>query len=279
MKLKDFLKQNTLGAVMANLGIAAGIVAVLALVYFYIYLPSTTNHNESITVPDLYGMKLEELDEFLGKYHLRYEIEDSIYSEEFPPLTVLRQFPKANATVKENRMIYISVNQILPPTVPLPDLANPASPSSRINAEAVLRSNGLKSTVRYEPSPFFNLVKEMQFDGQKVEAGTRVPKGSLIRLIVGDGTGPADFRIGDLVGDQLETAKFKLAGWNLHLGRIEIPDDVDTTGVETYVYKQVPAAGDSVRVGDPVDIWIAPKDYVPVEEGEENASDEVEADN
>jgi eukaryotic-like serine/threonine-protein kinase len=279
MKLKDFLKQNTLGAVLANLALAFAIVAVLAVAYFYVFLPNNTNHDETITIPDLHGMKLEELETFLKERELRYEVEDSIYHEEFPPLTVLRQFPKAGSTVKENRMIYISVNQVLPPTVPVPDLANPTSPSSLINAQAILKSNGLKAGKRiYQASPFFHIVGDMMFQGKRIEAGTRIPKGSVIDLVVGDGKGPADFTIGNLIGDQFETAKFKLAGWNLHLGSIEIPEDVDTTGIEIYVFKQNPLPGDSVRVGDPVDLILAPKDYAPVEE-ENNDEDANEVDN
>lgn len=278
--MKNFLMRGTLGGVLANLVVAFAIVTILAIAYFYVYLPSITNHHETITVPDLHGMKLEDLEAFLKERELRFEVEDSSYHDEFPPLTVLRQFPKAGSTVKENRMIYISLNQVLPPTVPMPDLANPASPSSRVNAEAILKSNGLKrGRVTTSPSPFLHLVMEMRYQGQKIEAGTRIPKGSVIDLVVGDGNGPADFVMFNLVGNQLETAKFKLAGWNLHLGTIQIPEDVDTTGVELYVFKQNPLPGDSVRVGDPVDLIIAPKDYQSEEEeAEENINEGEDAD-
>jgi beta-lactam-binding protein with PASTA domain len=108
----------------------------------------------------------------------------------------------------------------------------------------------------------------MRYQGEVIKAGTRIPKGTAIDLVVGDGNGPADFRIGDLVGDSYERALFKLAGWNLHLGNVEIPKDTDTTGIEPIVFKQYPPPGDSVRVGDPVDLWIAPKGYKEPEENE-----------
>jgi beta-lactam-binding protein with PASTA domain len=266
MKLIHFLRSGTLGALLANIAIAVGILMLFVIGYFYIYLPGVTNHGESITVPDLTGMKLEELDDFLAEHELRYELDDSTYSEEYPPLTILRQFPKAGSTVKENRMIYVSINQVLPPTVPLPDLVE----GSRINAEAVLKSNQLKrGRILLNSSPYLNMVMEMRYQGRKAEPGERVPKGSVIDLIVGDGRGPSDMILGDLVGDSYEHALFKLEGWNLHLGRVEVPDDTDTTGVMPYVWKQYPPSGDSVRVGDPVDLWIAPKNYVPP--GEEDS--------
>lgn len=267
MKLISFLRSKSLGALLANIAIALSILFLIGVGYFYVYLPHATNHGESITVPDLTGMKLEELQDFLVQHELRYEIDDSTYSEEYPPLTVLRQFPKAGANVKENRIIYVSVNQINPPTVPLPDLID----RSRINAEVVLRSNQLKKgKTLLIKSPFLNLVTEMRYQGRKAEAGERVPKGSVIDLVVGDGTGPSDMALGDLVGDTFEHALFKLNGWNLHQGRVEIPEDVDTTGIIPYVWKQYPEAGDSVRVGDPIDLWLGPKGYSPPEEPSEN---------
>src|SRR5882672_5848295 len=112
MKFLDFFKKNTLGAVLSNAAIALFTLMVIGILYFYIYLPNSTNHGDSITVPDLAGMKFEDLEEFLKKYDLRFEVEDSVYHEEYPPLTVLRQFPKAGATVKQNRIIYVSINPV-----------------------------------------------------------------------------------------------------------------------------------------------------------------------
>jgi beta-lactam-binding protein with PASTA domain len=114
------------------------------------------------------------------------------------------------------------------------------------------------------------MVIEMRYQGKKIEAGERLPKGSVIDLVVGDGRGPSDLVLGNLVGDTFDHALFKLGGWNLHLGRVEIPEDVDTTGVLPYVWKQYPPSGDSVRVGDPIDLWIAPKNYEPPVVDDEN---------
>lgn len=186
---------------------------------------------------------------------------------------MLQQFPKPGSKVKENRKIYITLNRVTPPTVPMPDLVD----RSRINAEVVLKSNELRrGHIILAPSPFLNLVKEMRYMGKSIDAGTRVPKGAVIDLVVGDGNGRTDFRIGSLLGDSYETALFKLQGWNLHLGVIEIPAGVDTTGTSPVVYKQYPDVNEQVRVGDPVDLWIAPPGYKePNHEEEESGSDEL----
>lgn len=252
-----------MGSALANMIIVFSILLLLSVSYFYIYLPNSTNHGETVTVPDLKGMKIEKLDSFLAQHKLQYELNDSAYSSDFPPLTVVRQFPKEGSSVKEERKIYISINRVSPPTVPIPDLVD----RSRINAEVVLKSNELtRGRILFEPSPFLNLVKELRYQGKPIAAGVRVPKGSVIDLVIGDGNGSADFTIGNLVGDAYEQALFKINGWNLHLGDVEIPEGIDTTGIVPFVYKQLPLPGDSVRVGDPVTLWLAPKGYKEPEE-------------
>ena len=275
MKFKFPIASSTLGGMLLNVAIALSTLFVISILYFYLYLPNTTNHGETITIPSLEGMELTKLDGFLSGHDLRYEVSDSSYSEDFPPLTVLQQFPKPGSKVKENRKIYVTVNRITPPTVPLPDLVD----RSRINAEVVLRSNELRrGHIILQPSPFLNLVKEMRYLGKQVEAGTRVPKGAVIDLVVGDGNGKTDFRIGSLIGDSYERVLFKLQGWNLHLGNIEIPAGIDTTGTSPVVFKQYPEANEMVRVGDPVDIWIAPRGYEIPDEIELD-QEEAEANN
>lgn len=270
-KKKSILKTSSIRGLLVNMAIPVGIILFIALIYFYIYLPSVTNHGESITVPDLTGMQMDELDSFLTEHDLRFSVNDSAYSSEYPPLAVLRQFPKAGLKVKENRMIYVSLNRITPPTLPMPDLVD----RSLINAEVVLKSNELvRGRIMYEPSPFQNLVKEMRFGGKIITPGTRIKKGAVIDLVVGDGNGPADFVVGSLIGDSFERAKFKLGGWDLHLGKVEIPVGIDTTGIDIFVFKQYPLPGDSVRVGDPVDLWIGPKGYSePDDDGDDETED------
>ena len=275
MKIPNFFKKNTLGVVLANIGLALATIVVISICYFYIYLPNTTCHNCSITVPDLAGMRYDELETFLVDHELRFEVEDSVYHEEYPPLTVLRQFPKAGSIVKPNRTIYVSINPVLPPMVPMPDLANPNNTTSRIGAEAILKSNGLKrGRIIQRPHVDLNLVLEMRYQGKKIETGTRIPKGSIIDLVVGDGNGPSGFSLGSLISDRYKLALFKLQGWDLRLGQVFIPDGIDTTGTDYIVYRQYPPAGDSVRVGDQIDLYIAPKDQIPEDELEDPATED-----
>ncbi len=242
-------KRNTLGGVIIHLFLAGVLLGILCVLYFFAYLPNTTNHGQSITVPNIEGMQLEELEDFLVKRNLRYEINDSSYSEEYPPLTVLKQYPQAGSKVKEGRNIFISINRLNPPTVPVPNLVD----GSVVNAEAVLRSNELKrGKIELVPGPF-NVVKEMKFQGQVIAPSERVPKGSIIDLVVMDG-GSKDFEAPDYTGQTLEDAKVVIFGSNLNLGNVVIVGD--TTGGGAVVIRQKPEAKEIIKVGDVVDLWI-----------------------
>jgi hypothetical protein len=97
MKVRQYLKKGTVGGLLLSIFIPLGVILTTAVIYFYIYLPSTTNHGESITVPDLTGVQVEELEEYLTKHELRYAVNDSSYSADHPALAVLRQFPHAGS--------------------------------------------------------------------------------------------------------------------------------------------------------------------------------------
>ncbi|MBL0743769.1 PASTA domain-containing protein [Chryseolinea sp. Jin1] len=257
-------KRDTLGGMLLHLLLAASALLLVAILYFYAYLPSSTNHNESITVPNTEGMEISKLDDFLGKRTLRYEVTDSSYSSELPPLTVIKQSPPAGAKVKEGRKISITVNRTNPPTVPVPDLVD----GSVVNADAVLRSNELKrGRIELVAGPF-NVVKAMKYKGQTLTIGDRVPKGAVIDLVVMDG-GNKDYPMPDLLSSSYEDAKVPVFGSNLVFGTITLVGD--TTGGDAVILKQKPEPNALVRPGDVVDLWIGQLGTeIPEDDGNEN---------
>jgi beta-lactam-binding protein with PASTA domain len=251
---------STLGGLLVSILVACGTLMMIMILYFYVYLPQITNHDETITVPNAVGKNFSELEDFLGKRDLRYEVSDSTYSGSHPPLTVLKQYPAAGAKVKENRVIYVSLNRITPPTVGMPDLID----ISLINADAILKSNELKrGRIELVRGPF-QIVTGMKFKGHPIEKGDRVPKGSVIDLVVMDG-GNRSFETPDLLGKEWDEAKAEVLGSNLN---IEIETVGDTTGVISVVLKQMPEYPQNILVGDIVKIWIGPAGTEVPEEDE-----------
>ena len=255
-------KSNTLGGLFLHLVLATAVLIVLSVLYFYAYLPHITNHGESITVPSVEGLPITKVEDFLADHDLRYEVNDSSYSAEYPPLTVLKQYPAAGAKVKENRKIFVSVNRKNPPTVKMPDLID----GSLTNAEAVLRGSELKrGKIRLVSGPFLNVVKEMQINGNKVVPGVLVPKGTMVDLVVMDG-GSNKLPTPNVLGFNYEDAKVNILGSNLNLGDVTLVGD--TTDLRPVILKQKPTPGEVIMVGDVVDVWIGEEGREVPEEDE-----------
>ena len=265
-------KSNTLGGLFLHLVLAATVLIVLSVLYFYAYLPHITNHGESITVPSVEGLSITKVEDFLADHDLRYEVNDSSYSAEYPPLTVLKQYPAAGAKVKENRKIFVSVNRKNPPTVKMPDLID----GSLTNAEAVLRGSELKrGKIRLVSGPFLNVVKEMQIDGNKVVPGVLVPKGTMVDLVVMDG-GSNKLPTPNVLGFNYEDAKVNILGSNLNIGDVTLVGD--TTDLRPVILKQKPTPGEIIMVGDVVDVWIGEEGTEVPEEEEPVPGEDVSID-
>ena len=227
----------------------------LILFFFYEFLPSYTKHKETITVPDLVGLSFDRVDEFVTDNDLRYEVEvDSGYSSEYPPLTILKQYPKPGSKVKSNRKIFLNLNKTKPRQVEMPGLVEKSVKS----AQMILESKGLQlGNIQYRPDFAQNSVLEQHLDGKKVEPGTPVYQGSKIDLIVGVGLGNRSQLVPGLVGMDYQDAEVAIIGSSLRIGSIiSAQTDSADSGI---VVKQVPLPGGSIRVGGEIDLWV--EDY------------------
>ena len=255
-----------------HLGMAITALILIILFVFYIYLPFTTNHGESLTVPNLEGIALEELEEYLEERDLRYEVEaDSGYSAKYAPLVVLKQFPKANAKVKENRKIYVTLNATTAPVVKMPNLID----KSLKNAQLELRSLGLTlGAIRYKSAFALNTILGQFYNGKPIAEGSEVPKGSKIDFDVRDGQGNQTFQMMDLSDMELEEAIFVMRGYGLKLGDVfyekegniqkenrEGVVEIDTNpALPGRIFKQSPTSKRKARIGMEIDIWVVEVD-------------------
>ncbi|HEY9117861.1 MAG TPA: PASTA domain-containing protein, partial [Roseivirga sp.] len=211
-------KPFTIISFLKNIGIMAGIGLIVLLFFFYIYLPSSTNHNETITVPDLVGKSFADIDEFLTNRNLKYEVTlDSGFSEDYDPEVILSQNPKGGAKVKEDRKIYLTLNANVPPQVRMPNLVNTDLP----NADDILESNGLRrGSITYVPDRRVNAVIAQKMNGENIPTGTLIYKGSTIDLVIGDGEGVKRFSTPDFLGKTYEEVKFQIEASGLKLDEV-----------------------------------------------------------
>ena len=268
----SFLKPDSTKDLFFHLLVVVGIIAVITLSVFYLWLPSTTNHGETITVPNIQGMTVDELDDFLGKRDLRFEVTaDSSYSPDAKPFAVLNQVPAPNAKVKENRKIYVTLNTERPPMVKFPNLID----KSLKAAQMVLASYDLAlGEISYVPDPIaFGTVHEVKMDGRLVLEGEKIVKGSVIDLVVGDGYGNTVFQSPLLLGLDLEEAQAVILGSGLKVGKVNFVEKSQAGFVEndSTIYREVtpgsvqnqfPSPGIVLKIGDLVDMWIYRPDTI-----------------
>ena len=270
-----FKKPASIKDLFLHIGVVVGTLIFSTFFVFYIYLPLRTNHGETITVPDIVGKTPEELNDFLEKRNLRYEVtNDSSYSPDFPPLAVLRQVPQPNAKVKENRKIYVTLNAESPPLVRMPKVED----MSLKSAQMVIKSYDLKlGEVKFIPDVFFGVVHEARLDGRTVLEGERIEKGSIIDLVAGDGFGNTIFQSPNLIGLDQEEAEVVIIGSGLKVGKIrstimsKAEFVEDSAGIELIVLRDVspgsvqdqsPKAEKVLKIGDLIDLWIYKPDSV-----------------
>lgn len=249
------MKKYFTKTLLLNILLALVIIVVLLLLV-QLSLKSYTRHGESVDVPDLKGVSFEKAVKLLDDKNLEWQIIDSIFDSNKPPLSVVDQNPKSGSKVKYGRTIYITINATNAPTTELPDLIGR---SSFKYAKMQLESFGLKvGEPIYRPDPHFNSVIGMEVNGVPVDKKTRVAKGTTITLVLGDGIGGSSIQIPYLIGLRFDEAEFKLKGYSLNVGALVVKDGVsDTSGA--VVYKQVPAfgLGKTIRIGEPIDLFIA----------------------
>lgn len=141
-----------------------------------------TRHNQSVTVPNLKGVKLDDAIAKLEDANLRYEIFDSVYNADFKKDAITEQDPESGNLVKPGRIIYLSVNSLAKPKVKMPKLIDQSFALSK----AVLKSVGLELgevTFKYDEIGN-NLVMEQLYNGSSIPPGRQIEKGSKIDLVV-----------------------------------------------------------------------------------------------
>jgi hypothetical protein len=214
-----------------------------------------TRHGQSLTLPNLKGLKMEEVEQILQEKKLRYVITDTVFVDKLPKLAIAEQNPVPNSKVKEGRIIYLSINSDASATVLMPNLIN----SSLRYAETVLKGMGLQiGTISFKPDIAQNAVLDQLWNGQSLQPGVKLAKGSTIDLLVGDGSGGALVPIPNLTGLLAQDATKLIESSLLTLGTV-VYDGPAKDSLRAVVKRQNPPfkEGETMRSGEIVDLFMA----------------------
>jgi beta-lactam-binding protein with PASTA domain len=256
-KIQSFIKLITHRPLWLN--IIAGIVLAIGIfLLFLLSLNLITHHGKASTVPSVTGKKYDEAKTILKKAGFDVEIQDSIYVDTLKPETVIKQIPEADEVVKSSRTVYLVISRSVPPIVEMPNLVG----YSFRNAEMVLKNMDLKiGDTTFKPDFAKNAVLEQLYNGSPIAPGTKLRKGSMVSLVLGDGVGEREFTVPVITRMQFCDVKAKLEASGIVIGAI-IPDaDVKDT-CSAWIYKQNPERFDDekklnhIRTGQTIDVWL-----------------------
>lgn len=164
-----------------HIGLAI-ISLILVLWSLFKLLNVYTHHGETAEVPNFVGKKIQELDIFIAKTPIRYQIIDSIYDPNEKPGMVIRQEPNAKSFVKHNRIIYLYVTSTQPPQIEMPKLVD----RSLRQAVFMIESYGLKvGNIKEIKGDCNGCVLKQRFNGNEIMPGVAIKKGSKIDLEIG----------------------------------------------------------------------------------------------
>jgi eukaryotic-like serine/threonine-protein kinase len=211
------------------------LMAIVVFLVFVLSLNWLTNHGKSSTVPLVTNKNVDLAIAELKKGGFDVEIQDSVFVDSVPPMTVVKQIPDADEVVKENRTVYLVINRSVPPLVEMPNLVG----YSFRNAEMVLKNMDLRiGDTTFKPDFAKNSVLEQRYEGSVISPGTKIRKGSQISLVLGDGIGDREFAVPNLIGLRFGDAKHILESNGLVIGAVIAPAVSDT--INAYIYWQNP---------------------------------------
>lgn len=242
--------------------LAVLVLILLLILFFFAIIGWLTKHNEYEKVPAVVGLSFDQASDVLEEKGFDVEIQDSVYIDTAARLSVIRQSPEADATVKANRTIYLTINRAVPPLTTVPNMVG----FSFRSAEMMLNSLGLKlGDTTYKPDIAKNSVLEQLHEGKPIAPNTKVPMGSVISFVLGSGLGTAEMNVPDVVGMTLGQARDYLSSMNINVGAI-VPAEMASSN-DAYVYRTSPSqysestpgqrVQNKIRPGQLIDLYVS----------------------
>lgn len=240
----DTFRKHLIAAILLIFGIFIAI---------YFGLRSYTKHGDSLEVPELQGMHISEAANTLRQVGLRIQV-DSIYQIDAVPGTVIDQDPEPRSHVKSDRTIYLTIITQVAPEVAFPDVID----KTLIEARAIINNHSLRiGDTTYVSDIARDVVLDVKFAGQSLNAGRMIRKGSDVELVLGNGRGADDVEVPDLTGLTLSEARFAAAGLGLNIGEVSYSDYI-LDSLSARVIKQFPDTSvDIVNIGTAIDLTLS----------------------
>ena len=239
--------------------ICCSVVAFIALVLFlFFFLSSSCNGSQEglIEVPNFLGC---DYNETYNTYKYRTDLKILLnsdrsysYSEEYAENQIMDQTPKAGEQVTEGTKIYVTVSMGKEP-----EIKTMVDHAGKTEAEvrAYLDGQELQLNIQVE-TEVSSEVEEGKVIRTVPAAGETITEGSVVTIFISSGPEKVEIPMPDLKNMTVEEAVKKLEDQKLNLTIKQEPRE-DLTVEENTVVASKPSAGDPVKTGDEVILYVA----------------------
>lgn len=163
---------------------AMALVVLVVLFLTFRWLDKYTQHGQFVVVPDVTQLQEEDAISVLKQNNLVGVSADRSFVKGIPEGQVVQQRPAGDAKVKAGRTIYLTLSSGTQPLVMVPDVADN---SSLRQASSQLRAAGFKLTANDTIRGEADWVYKVLYDGREVTPGEKIPEGSTLTLVIGNG--------------------------------------------------------------------------------------------
>lgn len=246
MAVKEFLKSKIF---LKNL-LFIIVFFLLLIVIVNFSLKLYTRHGKEYIVPQITGLKYQDIENDKALNHFRIMVMDSIFKEGIEAGTILSQDPIAGNRVKGGRKIYITIATSKGEIVHMPNCIDRGIKA----AVQQLVDAGLRvGTIMYRVGEVDGVVVEQRYRGKRINAQSDVQSGDNIDLVVEVTSTTKTVRMPDILSKVEGDAEVMLWKAGLNVGKkvYQGKQDNSHTRVASFTPHQ-----NSVMIGTAVNITL-----------------------
>lgn len=213
-----------------------------------VVMPLYTRHGKEYPAPNLVGRSLQAAQDMLDETGSSMQIAERRFSPDYPDGTILEQRPPAGAPIKRGRIFSL----VLSRGSELIDVPRVRGYTVR-QAELIIQQVGLEvgghGSEVDDSIPTGTVVRTIP------RAGTSLPKGSVVNILVNDRTKSNITWCPNLVGLNIEEARDILRERSLLVGSID--REFDSTLLPGTIIAQSYSPGEELSLGSEIDLTIS----------------------
>lgn len=252
MSMKTFFA-NLFSKTMLKQYLFGLIFIIIAISIIFLWLNLSTNHGDEYSVPNFSGLKVGQAAKEADDINLLIEVVDSVYNGPGKRGTIIDQNPPPDFKVKSHRKVFVTIKSVNPKIIEMPNFIY----KTLIQAKSDIETYGLRiGQISYKPSTYDNVVLKQKYKGREILAGTKIPQGASIELVLGKSSTLGSAITPDLTGLTNEEAELEAAEFMLNIGAVLYDKTIKTyaDSLNAVVLSQSPDYKKRIRPGGEIDI-------------------------